>query len=143
MNADFVADAIATLHQKENPGHDTYHLSSGTESQTFRDITAALATAQQKRRPVFMPFLEKPFDATVNVLANRKGPVGYSASLMKVFMPYLVWNTVFDNSRVVGELGRKPVPFSRYSYGLLKFSGENNFTYTYQDWPATRGGSAA
>ncbi len=29
VNVDFVADAIATLHQKENPLHDTYHLSSG------------------------------------------------------------------------------------------------------------------
>ena len=43
---------------------------------------------------------------------------------MKVFMPYLVWNTVFDNTRVTSELGRKPVPFSRYSYPLLKFSRE-------------------
>jgi len=143
VNADFVADAIATLHQKENPRYDIYHLSSGVESQTFREITTALATAQQKRRPVFIPVLEKPFDATVNVLANRKAPVGYSASLMKVFMPYLTWNTVFDNTRVVSELGRKPAPFSRYSYGLLRFSQENNFTYKYQGWPATRGGSAA
>ena len=63
---------------------------------------------------------------------------------MKVFLPYLVWNTVFDNTRVTSELGRKPVPFSQYSYPLLKFSRENNFTYPYQDWPAAkRGGSAA
>ena len=32
------------------------------------------------------------------------------------FMPYLVWNTVFDNTRVTTELGRKPVPFSQYSF---------------------------
>src|ERR1700749_1503645 len=29
---DFVADAVATLHQKENPTHEIYHLSSGTGS---------------------------------------------------------------------------------------------------------------
>ena len=63
---------------------------------------------------------------------------------MKVFMPYLTWNTVFDNTRVTTELGRKPVPFSEYSYRLLKFSRENDFKYAYQDWPtATAGGSAA
>jgi hypothetical protein len=63
---------------------------------------------------------------------------------MKVFMPYLVWNTVFDNARVTTELGRKPVPFSQYSYRLLKFSRENNFIYHYKPWPAaTAGGSAA
>jgi len=62
---------------------------------------------------------------------------------MKVFMPYLLWNTVFDNARVTSELGRKPVPFSKYSYPLLKFSRENNFSYRYEDWPAKIGGSAA
>jgi len=43
VNVDFVADAIATLHQKDQPRYDTYHLSSGMDSQTFRQLTAALA----------------------------------------------------------------------------------------------------
>jgi len=143
VNVDFVADAIATLHQKDNPQYDTYHLSSGRESQSFRELTTALAASQHKRAPVFVPMLERPFSGTVNTLANRKGAVAQGASLMKVFMPYLVWNTVFDNTRVTSELGRKPVPFSRYSYPLLKFSRETNFSYAYQDWPARIGGSAA
>src|ERR1700720_3394428 len=63
VNVDFVADAIATLHQKDNPLHDTYHLSSGVESQTFRQLTTALAAAQNKRGPIFLPFLERPFSA--------------------------------------------------------------------------------
>jgi nucleoside-diphosphate-sugar epimerase len=143
VNVDFVADAIATLHQKDQPQHDIYHLSSGLESQTFRQLTTALAAAQNKRGPVFVPFLEKPFAATVDFLSSRKGPVGHGAALMKVFMPYLVWNTVFDNTRVTTELGRKPVPFSRYSYPLLTFSRENQFEYRYKPWPAAAGGSAA
>src|SRR5208282_617564 len=73
VNVDFVADAIATLHQKANPEFDTYHLSSGRASQTFRELTTALAAAQQKRAPVFVPVLERPFSGTVNTLANRKG----------------------------------------------------------------------
>jgi thioester reductase-like protein len=144
VNVDFVAEAIATLHQKAEPKYETYHLSSGTGSQTFRELTMALAAAQRRRAPVFLPFLEKPFAGTVNTLANRKGAIAYGASLMKVFMPYLVWNTVFDNTRVTAELGRSPVPFSNYSYSLLKFSREHNFTYPYKPWPAaTAGGSAA
>jgi thioester reductase-like protein len=144
VNVDFVAEAIAALHLKENPSYDTYHLSSGVGSQTFRELTTALASAQGKRGPVFLPFMEKPFATTVNMLSNRKGPVAYGASLMKVFMPYLVWNTVFDNTRVTQELGKQPVPFSRYCYPLLKFSRDNNFAYQYQPWPAARaGGSAA
>ncbi len=143
VNVDFVAGAIADLHQKENPKYDIYHLSSGTDSQTYRQLTTALAIAQNKRRPLFLPFLEKPFSAAVNAFSNRKGPIGFGASLMKVFLPYLVWNTVFDNTRVVTELGRKPVAFSRYGYPLMKFSRETNFNYPYQAWPSKAGGTAA
>ena len=143
VNVDFVADAIATLHLKDQPQYDTYHLSSGTASQTFRQLTGALAVAQQKRGPLFLPFAEKPFTGSVNFFSSRKGSLGYGASLMKVFMPYLVWNTVFDNTRVTSELGRKPVPFSRYSFPLLKFSRENHFTYNYQPWPAAAGGTVS
>ncbi len=143
VNVDFVADAIATLHQREQTGYDTYHLSSGRESQTFRELTNALAAAQQKRRPIFASVLERPFSGTVDLLSNYRNKLSYGASLMKVFMPYLVWNTVFDNTRIVSELGRKPVPFSQYSFALLKFSREANFTYPYREWPARVGGSAA
>jgi len=143
VNVDFVAAAIATLHQKPQPDHDTYHLSSGIESQTFREITRAIAAAQNNRPPLFIPAAEKPFSRSVNFLANRKGAIAKSASLLKVFMPYLTWNTVFDNGRVVAEMGKKPAPFSEYCYPLLKFSRENDFEYRYQPWPAALGGSAA
>jgi len=143
VNVDFVADAIAALHQKQQTLHNTYHLSSGRSSQTFRELTNALAAAQQKRPPVFLPVLERPFSGAVNVLSNYRNKISYGASLMKVFMPYLVWNTVFDNTRVTSELNRRPVPFSQYSLPLLKFSRSTNFTYPYQGWPAKAGGSAA
>jgi thioester reductase-like protein len=143
VNVDFVAHAIATLHMKTDPEHEIYHLSSGNDSQTFEEVTRALATAQSKRGPIFVPFLEGPFTSAVNMLSNRKGTVGHGASLMKVFLPYLTWNTVFDNTRVTMELRRKPVPFSQYSYPLLKFSRENNFQYPYREWPSAAGGFAA
>jgi thioester reductase-like protein len=143
VNVDFVANAISTLHQKEKTDHDIYHLSSGTSSQTFRELTTALAAAQGKRKPIFIPGLEKPFSSIVNWMSNRKGSIGYAGSLMKVFIPYLVWNTVFDNTRVTTEMGRKPVPFSQYSFPLLKFSRDSKFSYQYQDWPVQAGGNAA
>ncbi|MGC2321149.1 MAG: SDR family oxidoreductase [Terriglobales bacterium] len=132
----YVADAVVALHQKPRPDHEIYHLSSGTQSQTYRELTEALNRARGKRSPVFVSSLEKPFRAAVNWLSNRQGALGRGASLMKVFLPYLVWNTVFDNRRVVHELGVAPAPFSAYSYPLLKFSTENHFTYRYQEWPA-------
>jgi long-chain acyl-CoA synthetase len=145
VNVDFVADAISALHMKPDPQHDTYHLSSGNDSQTFQELTKALAAEQNTRGPLFVPVLEGSFSSVVNALANGKGRAGQGAALLKVFLPYLVWNTVFDNTRVTTELGKKPAPFSQYSFPLLRFSRQHNFQYPYREWPtSTRaGGSAA
>ena len=137
---DYVADAIFTIHQKEKPAHDIYHLASGTDSETFVELTTALAKSQGKRGPVYVPSLEGPSSKMINALAGRAGKtVGGLATLLKVFLPYLVWNTVFDNRRIVAELGRKPAPFSQYCYPLLKFSRENHFIYKYRDLPVAAG----
>ena len=134
VNVDFVAGAISTLHQKERPDHDIYHLSSGTQSQTFRELTDAITSAAGRKKPLFVPSLGKSFSRAVNTLAASRGTaVGHGASLLKVFLPYLTFNTVFDNTRVVSELERKPVPFSKYCYPLLKFSREGKFTYPYRE----------
>ena len=145
VNVDFVADAISMLHMKPDPQHDTYHLSSGNDSQTFQELTRALAAEQNTRGPLFLPILEGSFSSVVNALANGKGRAGQGAALLKVFLPYLVWNTVFDNRRATSELGKKPVPFSQYSFPLLRFAREHNFQYPYQEWPTSTkaGGSAA
>jgi thioester reductase-like protein len=137
VNVDFVAESIVTIHQKDRPQHNIYHLSSGVDSQTFKELTDALSSAQDKRGPVYLPTLEKPFTGINNWLADnlRGNAVGSGATLLKVFIPYLVWNTVFDNTRITRETGKKPAPFSAYSYPLLKFSKAGNFTYPYKDWP--------
>ena len=138
VNVDFVAESIVAIHQKEKPNHDIYHLSSGVDSQTFRELTDALAEAQGNRGPVYLPVLEKPFTRINNWLADnlRGNAIGYGATLLKVFIPYLVWNTVFDNTRITSETGKRPAPFSRYSYPLLRFSKAGNFAYPYKDWPS-------
>ena len=90
------------------------------------------------RRPLFWPWLGGPFSQAVNWTAKRGGAVGHAASLLKVFWPYLDWNTVFDNSRVVAELGEAPAKFSTYAGGLLKFSRDNHFRYPARPWPGNR-----
>jgi thioester reductase-like protein len=137
--ADYVGKAIVTIHQKERAAHGIYHLSAGTGSQTYKELTDSLAEAGGWRRPTYVPSLGRPFSGTVNWLANRGGAVGYAASLMKVFWPYLDWNTVFENSRVVAELGESPTKFSTYAYPLLKFSRENKFRYPAKPWPPSVG----
>jgi thioester reductase-like protein len=132
---DYVADAIVTLHQHPRPKHEIYHLSSGVNSESFRELTAALAEARGKLRPLFWPELEMPFRVIAELLSRRRDDLGYGASLLRVFLPYLVWNTVFDNTRVVAELGRPPAPFSSYCFPLFRYAKQNQFRYPYREWP--------
>jgi thioester reductase-like protein len=141
--ADYVGKAIVAIHQKDQAAHRIYHLSSGTGSQTCRELTDALAQAGGWRRPLYWPGLGGPFSSTVNWLARRSSSLGRGAALLQVFWPYLVWNTVFDNSRVVAELGEAPAKFSTYAYPLLQFSRKNRFRYPAQPWPASAAPDAA
>jgi thioester reductase-like protein len=134
--ANYVSKAVVTIHQKESPEHGIYHLSSGTNSETYQEITEAISHSGGMLRPMFSPGLGRPFSRTVNWAANLRGAVGHGASLLKVFWPYLDWNTVFDNSRVVSELGESPAKFSAYAYPLLKFSRDNKFQYPAKPWPS-------
>jgi len=134
--ANYVGKAIVNIHQKDAPAHGIYHLSSGTGSQTYHELTDVLAQAGGMMRPTYSPWLGGTFSRTVNWAANRTGALGHGASLLKVFWPYLDWNTVFDNSRVVAELGETPARFSTYAPALLKFSRENKFRYPAKPWPA-------
>jgi len=140
--ANYVGAAIVKIHQMENPSFGIYHLSSGTGSQKYKELTDALAAAGGSR-PSYQPWLGGPFSKTVNWLAFKGGAVGYGASLLKVFWPYLDWNTVFDNSRVVQEMGEQPAKFSSYAYPLLQFSRANKFKYPAKPWPAVAASAAA
>ena len=136
--ADFVGKAIYRIHQKDDPKYDAYHLSSGRDSMTYRQITDSLKAAGHKPSIRFAPGLGRMFSTAVEAAMRtpRKYGLAPAASLMKVFWPYLVYNTVFDNSRVCEELGESPVPFSKYAYPLLQFALGGGFRYPYVDWPA-------
>ena len=141
--ANYVGSAIVKIHQKDVPNFGIYHLSSGVGSQTYKELTDALAEAGGWGKPSYQPWLRGPFSKTVNWLTFKGGAVGYGASLLKVFWPYLDWNTVFDNSRVVQEMGEAPAKFSTYAYPLLQFSRAIKFKYPAKPWPADAGKSAA
>jgi thioester reductase-like protein len=152
---DFVAKAIAELHLRPTTEHMRYHLSAGARSQTYRELADALAAAQQSKPPRFVPSLERTFWWGIDRLAappsrlrrlgeasgdarreKRTSAIRRGSALMQVFMPYLVWDTVFDNTRVVQETGLVPAAFSDYCYPLLQFASAGRFTYPYRDWPA-------
>ncbi len=134
---DYVADAIATLHLREPKAHTIYHLAAGEDAPTYAQVTAAVAEARGKSPPWFWPWLERPFAGTASLLASFRGTgVGSAAARLQVFLPYLTYNTVFDNTRVVTALGRKPAPFPTYCAPLLKWCLEHKFEYPYREMPA-------
>src|SRR5271154_858020 len=49
--ANYVGGAIVKIHQMEKPNFGIYHLSSGTGSQTYKELTDALAAAGGGSRP--------------------------------------------------------------------------------------------
>jgi thioester reductase-like protein len=64
--ANYVGKAIVTIHQKPQPAHGIYHLSSGEGSQTYRELTDALASAGGWHRPTYLPSFGRPFSATID-----------------------------------------------------------------------------
>jgi hypothetical protein len=86
----------------------------------------------------FVPALEEPFGWMVSALSVTPRRLGLSgpASLLRVFWPYVVFDTVFDNRRVVEELGAAPPSFADYAEPLVDFALQNRFSYPYQSWPA-------
>jgi len=69
--------------------------------------------------------------------SQRRG--GLRSFVTQSFWPYLDWNTVFDNSRVVAEMGEAPAKFSTYAAPLLKYCRENKFHFPAKPWPAGSG----
>src|SRR6202163_297589 len=69
---DYVAESIVALHQKSDPMYEIYHLSSGTASETFGQLTHAIAEAAGKMEPLFWPRLERNFSSVVNWLSNSR-----------------------------------------------------------------------
>ena len=140
--ANYVAGAIVKIHLADNPKYDAYNLSAGRQSLTYEQVVSTLERDGLGTRHLFAPRLEKPFTTLVDGLAStpRKWGLALPAALMKVFLPYLVFNTVFDNSRVIEEMGEEPKPFSDYAFPLFKFATETNYQYPYDPWPKTKAG---
>jgi hypothetical protein len=86
---------------------------------------------------VFVPALTAPFGWAVKALAATPRSLGLSgpASLLRVFWPYVVFDTVFDNRRVVEEMGEAPPAFSDYAPQVIDFALANGFSYPYRPWP--------
>lgn len=136
VNADWVGRAIATLHTADAPKHTIYHLSAGTGSLTTSAIAHAL-TAEVRHKARFVPALLPAFRAAVDLAGSgrAKNPVALAGALLKVFLPYITYDTVFDNARAVAEVGAAPAPFTAYAAPLYRWAKGQRFTYPYAPLP--------
>lgn len=136
--ADYVGRAIVTIHQQPRPAHEIYHVSAGCLSQTAEQIVSGLRLFGKPLRGRLADRLVAPTGRLSEVLAATPRSWGMSrdASLLKVFWPYITFDTVFDNRRVVDALGEAPPPCTSYMSPVLDFAVTQRFTYPYELWPA-------
>ena len=69
-------------------------------------------------------------------ITPRRLGLARPAALLQVFWPYITFNTIFDNSRVVSALGVPPARCTDYMSAVLDFGIRNDFRYPYKPWPA-------
>lgn len=117
---DWVGQAIAELHAKPALRWSAYTLSAGAGSATGASIADAM---RDIRRVRFVGPLGRPFELGVRAM-NRlpRGPAQQIGAVMKVFWPYIVYDTVFDNTRATTELGRAPARFEAYCAGMYRYA---------------------
>ena len=137
VNADWVGPAIAIIHMKAEPKHDTYHLSSGLASPTAQEMGEVISGFVGKRPPRFVPELEASFASIMNTLGGLKAKnvVTQVGALFKVFMPYITYDTVFLNDRAVAEVGSAPARWSEYGGRLCEYVKRVGFEYPYAPLP--------
>jgi long-chain acyl-CoA synthetase len=137
-NVDWVARVIAKVFLAREPKHDAYSLSAGVDSNTAEQIANQVNRDLRRRKTRFVPQLSGGFSALIdamNALPGRNA-VTHTGALLKVFWPYITYDTVFDNARAVDAMGgEKPVPFVDYCTPLYRWVKEHRFQYPYAPFP--------
>jgi thioester reductase-like protein len=142
--ANYVGGGIVAVHMQDRPEHEAYNLSTGIGSPNYRQIVEAMRKAGHGTRHLFAPGMLGSFEKVVERLMEtpRSWGVAPAASLMKVFLPYLAYDTVFDNTRIQKVLGAPPAAFTEYCFDLFEFATNSNFKYPYKPWPDDVAGAA-
>jgi hypothetical protein len=138
--ADYVSKAIVHIHQAERPKYSAYNLSSGDiladlqrdRARTSRRRGTRSATASHRGCMAPSPARSRPPPPP------RATGAELPASLLKVFLPYLTFNTVFDTAASSRSSARPRVPFNEYALGLLRFAQRRQFHYPYLRGPAAQ-----
>lgn len=135
VNADWVGRTLAELHVAPSLAHDCYHLTAGEGSVTAEAVGRAVADDLGRRPQRFVPALDRSFRGAIvglDLLPGRNA-LTYAGALLKVFWPYIVYDTVFDNRRAVEAVGAAPTPFTAYGAPLYRWAKSNRFRFPYED----------
>ena len=138
-NVDWVSKVISTVFLQDKPAHDAYSLSSGVASNTADEIANRINHELGRRPTRFVRQLDSGFKGVIeamNALPGRNA-ITYTGALLKVFWPYITYDTVFDNSRAVAALGGElPLPFVDYCTPLYKWVKQHGYRYPHAPMPA-------
>ncbi len=137
--ANFVGEGIARIHLKRDVAHERYHLTAGAR---FCTTPAQIAVALEKSGIQFRlaPKAGRPFTWGFRAMNRlpRGNPLQQTGALLKVFWPYMTYDTVFDNTRVCSELDLEPTPFHEYCAPMLEFVNRVGYRYPYRPLPTAR-----
>ncbi len=137
-NVDWVARVIAKVFTTSKPKYDAYNLSAGEASNTAKEITDVVTKAIDRPPVRFVPALDQGFTTLVNLVDQMpaRNEITGLAAVLKVFWPYMTYDTVFDNSRAVEALGGEaPAPFVDYCVPLYHWVREHDYQYPYKPFP--------
>lgn len=135
--ADYVARGVVAVHMGSGDQDGIYHLSSGRHSLTAAQIVAGLRVGGRPLRGRLVGELSDPAGrmATLAAATPRGWPTARFGAMMEVFWPYITFDTVFDNSRIVEVLGDAPPAVTEYMSRTLDFAIGCGFKYPYAPWP--------
>jgi len=137
-NVDWAARVICKVFMTQTPKYDAYSLSAGEASNNLYQILGALTEASGRKPVRFVPGLDSGFTTLVNLVDGlpMRNQATNLAALLKVFWPYLTYDTVFDNGRAVEALnGDTPAPFIDYCVPLYNWVREHDYKYPYKPFP--------
>lgn len=136
VNADWVGRAMFELHRRKAK-HDCYHLSGGVASPRAKEIADEMAKVG-RRAPIMIPQLLGATQFAFDQIASlpQRNAATYIGSLFKVFLPYITFDTVFDNSRAVEDCGFAPTSFLEYGAPYAEWCREQKYRFPYQPLPA-------
>lgn len=135
VNADWVGHAIAHIHTMKDPSFQIYHLSAGKDAPTAAEITHRMADDLGRRRPKFIPGAEASFERLIDTMngVKKRNMVSAIGALLKVFWPYISYDTVFDNTRAIADTGERPTVFTEYAADLYRFAKQVKYQYPYRE----------